>query len=165
MPPVLRRTGVVVAVLGILAASCSQASVEPDTTGGSLATFTSEELTARLEKSDRPLVVNVWASWCIPCRSEAPLLVAAHETFGDRVEFLGVAIRDTDTDASAFLTEFGIAYENLLDPGDEIRKVFGGSGVPMTYFVAPGGELVSTHFGVIDDQELALGIDELLRRG
>ena len=45
-----------------------------------------------------------------------------------------------------------------------MRGLFGGTGVPLTYFVAPGGEVVQTHFGVIDEQALALGIDDLLRR-
>lgn len=130
----------------------------------SLTAFSSEELASRLASSDRPLIINVWASWCIPCRSEAPHFVAAHSQFGDEIDFVGVAVRDTDADARRFLSEFGITYENLLDPGEDVRKVLSGSGVSMTYFIAPGGEVVATHFGVIDEGALALSIDELLRR-
>lgn len=110
-----------------------------------------------------PAVVNVWASWCVPCRSEAPLLREAHATFGDRVTFIGVAVQDTQADAAAFLAEFDLAFANYFDPDRALPRAWGGTGVPITYFVA-GGEVVDTHLGVIDDRTLALGIDELLRR-
>jgi cytochrome c biogenesis protein CcmG/thiol:disulfide interchange protein DsbE len=110
-----------------------------------------------------PAVVNVWASWCVPCRSEAPLLREAHAAFGDRVIFVGVAVQDTQADAAAFLAEFDLPFANYFDPDRALPRAWGGAGVPITYFVA-GGEVVDTHLGVIDDRTLALGIDELLRR-
>jgi hypothetical protein len=58
--------------------------------------------------------------------------------------------------------EFGIPYENQFDLDADVRQVMGGSGIPITYFVAPGGDIVDTHFGIIDDNQLAIGIDELL---
>lgn len=151
-------------ILAVVFAACSTpqpASSPPD----SLPVFDTDAFSQRLERSDRPTVINVWASWCIPCRSEAPLLAAAHERFGDEVDFIGVAIEDTETDASAFIAEFGITYENYLDRPADVWGLLGGRGVPITYFVAPGGEVVSRHFGVIDEAALALGIDELARRG
>ncbi|MGF1665854.1 MAG: TlpA family protein disulfide reductase [Acidimicrobiia bacterium] len=124
--------------------------------------FDPDAFQQRLDESDRPAIVNVWASWCIPCRSEAPLFTTAHELYGDRVDFIGIDIQDTQADAAEFIAEFAIPYENLFDPDAEIRGVLGGSGVPITYFVAPGGALVETHFGIIDEGQLALALDELL---
>jgi cytochrome c biogenesis protein CcmG, thiol:disulfide interchange protein DsbE len=129
---------------------------------GELPTFDPAAFQQRLDDSERPAVVNVWASWCIPCRSEAPLLTSAHEQYGDRIDFIGIAIQDTQPGAAEFIEEFGITYENLFDVNADIRGVMGGSGVPITYFVAPGGALVETHFGIIDEGQLALAIDELL---
>lgn len=129
---------------------------------GELPAFDPVAFQQRLDESERPAVVNVWASWCIPCRSEAPLLTSAHEQYGDRIDFIGIAIQDTQTGAAEFLAEFAITYENLFDVDADIRGVMGGSGVPITYFVAPGGALVETHFGIIDEGQLALAIDELL---
>lgn len=129
---------------------------------GELPAFDPGAFQQRLDESERPTVINVWASWCIPCRSEAPLFTAAHEQFGDRVDFVGIDIQDTQAGAAEFIAEFAIPYENLFDPNAEIRGVLGGSGVPITYFVAPGGALVETHFGIIDDGQLALAVDELL---
>ena len=107
-------------------------------------------------------MVNAWGSWCLPCRSEAPLLTEAHSQYGDQVEFLGIAINDTQSGAAEFITEFGIDYENLLDPNADVRSELGGIGAPITWFVAPGGDIVDTHIGIIDGAQLAVGIDELL---
>lgn len=119
-------------------------------------------LTDRLENGGRPAVVNVWASWCIPCRSETPLLVRAHATHGDQVDFIGIDVQDARTEAEAFLAEFGVPYENFFDPDAAFRQAYGGTGVPVTYFFTADGRLFDTHIGVIDEGQLALAIDELL---
>lgn len=147
----------------ILVAACGGATVDAADVP-ELPPFDATAFATELSESTRPVVVNVWASWCAPCRSEAPLLTAAAERFGDRVDFVGIDINDAQGPARAFIAEFGIPYRNLFDPDADVRGLFGGTGVPLTYFVAPGGEVVQTHFGVIDEQALALGIDDLLRR-
>jgi len=123
-----------------------------------------EEFESLLSDLDRPAVVNVWASWCIPCRSEAPLFAAAHAVHGDKVEFIGIDVQDSQAEAKAFLDEFGLEFEQYFDRNREIPNQYAGIGTPITFFFAKGGELVSTHNGVIDERALALGIDELLRR-
>ena len=123
-----------------------------------------DEFEVLITTSDQPLVVNVWASWCVPCRSEAPLLRAAHESFGDRIRFIGIDVRDSQGDALAFMAEFGITYENYFDREGAIPSALGGFGVPLTFFFAPGGERVFFQPGVIDERTLALQIDELLAR-
>jgi cytochrome c biogenesis protein CcmG/thiol:disulfide interchange protein DsbE len=110
------------------------------------------------------VVVNVWASWCLPCRAEAPLLQAAHAEYGDRIAFIGLDYNDSQRGARLFLDEFDLPFPHYFDqPGDVIAEL-GGFGVPRTYFFATNGELVKTHNGVIDEQTLALQIDELLNR-
>ena len=113
------------------------------------------------------MVLNVWASWCIPCRSEAPILKRAAEEFGDQVRFVGVNVRDSQSDARSFIAEFyrGARIDHLFDrPGVVPGSIGGGFGVPLTFFFEPGGSLVELHFGVIDERTLALQIDELLAR-
>ncbi len=129
-----------------------------------LPVFDRGEFRTRLESSDRPTVVNAWGSWCLPCRSEAPVLVEAFEAYGDQVDFIGVAINDTQAGARSFIDEFGISYENQFDRDADIRAELGGLGAPITYFVAPGGEVIETHLGIIDGAQLAVGVDELLAR-
>ncbi len=159
----MRRTVSILFVV-VLAAACSRSSIdvsaEPD-----LPELTADAFQGRLEALDRPAVVNVWASWCIPCRSEAPLLKAAHDSYGDEIEFIGVAVQDSQPGAKAFLAEFGLEFDQVFDRSRSIPNSHAGIGTPITFFFAPGGELVRTHNGIIDERGLALGIDELLQSG
>lgn len=132
-------------------------SIRPD-----LPAVTAEEFEERLETIDRPAVVNVWASWCLPCRSEAPLLNEAFAKYGDRIEFIGVDVADNQADAKAFLDEFGLDFDHFFDRDREIPAAYSGIGTPITFFFGPNGDLVNTHNGVIDERTLALNIDELL---
>lgn len=122
------------------------------------------DIEALLAASEQPVVMNVWASWCIPCRSEAPLLAQAHDAFGDDVRFVGIDVRDTQDDARGFLAEFDLdIFEHYFDGSGVIPGAFGGRGVPLTFFFRPGGELFYLHFGVIDERTLAVHLDELTR--
>ncbi len=72
-----------------------------------------------------PVVVNVWAAWCGPCRDEAPLLHAGEQTYGDRVQFLGVDIIDSLDGARGFIDEHGLTYPSVFDPSGDIRDSLG----------------------------------------
>ena len=124
---------------------------------------TSDEFEAHLADLDRPAVVNVWASWCLPCRSEAPLLNQASERYGEEIEFIGVNVTDNQSDAKAFLAEFGLPFDHFFDRDRQVPNFYGGIGIPITFFFAPNGELVKAHNGILDDRTLALNIDELLK--
>lgn len=149
-------------VMLVTLSACSGSGSADVTVEGDLPRFDSSGFEVRLDESTRPTIVNVWASWCLPCRSEAPLFSAAHDQYADQVDFIGIDIQDTQAGAAEFLDEYGIPYENLFDENGDIRTLMGGSGVPITYFVAPGGAVVDTHFGIIDEGQLALGVDELI---
>jgi len=117
-----------------------------------------------LATSDQPVLLNVWASWCGPCRSEAPLLREANAEFGDSVWFIGIDVRDRQEGAQGFITEFGLdGFTHLFDASGSVPASLGGFGVPLTFFFAAGGELSHLHSGVIDERTLALQIDELLQ--
>lgn len=126
---------------------------------------TAEQFVDHLESLDRPAVVNVWASWCIPCRSEAPLLVQAHAEHGDEIEFIGIDVQDTQPGAKEFLAEFALDFDHFFDRDRAVPNHFGGLGTPITMFFGPGGVLVERHNGIIDERTLALHIDELLASG
>lgn len=133
-----------------------------------LETVTTEDVLAIVENSDHPVVLNVWASWCIPCRSEAPLLSAAASRFSDQVDFVGLNVRDSQSGARSFIAEFfpDTPISHIADPGGAIPVDLGATrGVPITFFFAPGGSLVAVHHGVIDERTLAIQIDELLSNG
>jgi cytochrome c biogenesis protein CcmG, thiol:disulfide interchange protein DsbE len=126
--------------------------------------ITGEELAATLAESGRPAVVNIWASWCGPCRSEAPLLTAAHAAYGREIDFIGVDVQDNQADAKNFIAEFGLDFTHYFDRNRSVPDFYGGFGTPITFFFDSAGTLVDTHLGVIDERGLALGIDEIASR-
>lgn len=78
--------------------------------------------------------------------------------------FIGIDYQDNQPGARQFLDEFDLPFPHYFDQTGAVAADLGGIGVPRTFFFAPGGELVATHNGVIDEQTLALQIDELLNR-
>jgi cytochrome c biogenesis protein CcmG/thiol:disulfide interchange protein DsbE len=111
------------------------------------------------------LLINFWASWCVPCEQEAAELEQAYQMYqDDEVVFLGVDYVDTETEARAYLARFGITYPNGPDLGTRISQAFRIRGVPESYLVAPDGTIVSVKIGpylslqeIIDSIEAARG--------
>lgn len=108
-----------------------------------------------------PVVVNVWASWCAPCRAEMPLLERAANTYRGRVVFLGVASRDTRGAAASFLDEVGVTYPNVFDESGAVRAELGLRGFPTTYVFDAEGDLREAIVGGVSEQRLAAQLDDL----
>jgi thiol-disulfide isomerase/thioredoxin len=108
-----------------------------------------------------PVIVNVWASWCAPCRTEMPLLERAARTFDGRVAFLGVASRDARDDAQGFLDEIGVTYPNVFDATGGVRKALSLRGFPTTYVFDADGKLLHAIVGGVSEQRLAAQLEDL----
>ena len=111
----------------------------------------------------KPVIVNVWASWCAPCRAEMPLLERAARVYAGRAVFLGVASKDSRNAALDFLDEVGVTYPNVFDESGAIRSNLGLRGFPTTYVFDAQGELRGAVVGGITEQRLAAQLDDLLR--
>jgi cytochrome c biogenesis protein CcmG, thiol:disulfide interchange protein DsbE len=99
-----------------------------------------------------PIVVNIWASWCVPCRQEFPTLQKLAARYGKRVAFLGVDSEDSDPAAATFLEEAPVPYPSYSDPDKDIYESVGGYGFPNTAFYDRSGELVFLHKGQYRDE-------------
>ena len=110
-----------------------------------------------------PVVVNVWASWCAPCRAEMPLLDRAADEYAGRVTFIGVASKDSPSAAADFLDEIGVDYPSLFDASGDVRGELGLRGFPTTYLFDRDGQLREAVVGGITEQRLAAQLEDLLR--
>jgi cytochrome c biogenesis protein CcmG/thiol:disulfide interchange protein DsbE len=114
-----------------------------------------------------PAVVNLWASWCGPCRFEFPLLQKAAAAEGKRVAFLGVNAQDSDDAASTFLEEAPVPYPSYTDPDKAISDAVGASlGLPDTAFYDRNGDLTYLKQGPFHDlAELRADVERYAVRG
>jgi cytochrome c biogenesis protein CcmG, thiol:disulfide interchange protein DsbE len=139
-------------VLSVLVAACQASSVvkvgdpAPEITGVGLDG-------APVKLSDfrgRPVIVNFWASWCVPCREEMPLLrdLQAKHT-ADGLVIVGVIFKDQADPARAFAQGFGVSWPSALDPDGSIAKAYRVVAPPQSYFIDRTGVLRSIQIGEI----------------
>jgi thiol-disulfide isomerase/thioredoxin len=129
--------------------------------GDELISGGSDELDAQIASlKGHPVVVNVWASWCGPCRSEFPDFQAVSADRGDEVAFLGVDALDTDPAAETFLEELPLPYPSVTDPDEQVKHDLGIRGYPATAFFDSNGALVHLKQGPYTSaEELNADID------
>lgn len=100
------------------------------------------------------VLLNVWATWCLPCREEMPSLQRLHEALGDEgLKIVAVSI-DRDADAAdkirAFAREYGLTFEILHQPSGEIQRAYQTTGVPETFIIAREGDILRKQIGAVN---------------
>ena len=109
------------------------------------------------------VLVNFWASWCVPCREESPDLEAFHRRHrDDGFTVLGIDYRDVTSDGVAFVNEFGLTYPMLRDRDGELYDDYGATGVPESYLVDPDGNVALMRRGPVDEDYLREYVEPLI---
>lgn len=151
------RTRAVAAGLGLLAATVACGGDESAGDDAGLPAIELPALSAGdpidLSRLEGPAVVNLWATWCEPCRRELPAFQQASEDHTG-VRFLGVDIGEDPDDAQAFLDELGVTFEQYADLDGELTDRLGVASLPVTVVIDGDGEVAEQHLGPMSRSQL-----------
>ncbi len=117
-----------------------------------------------LTHENKPILLNVFASWCDPCRQETPDLVRMASKYAGKIQFVGVNMTQDDSasDAKAFVKKFGITYPVLLDKNGDFMDAYNISGFPTTFLLSSKGKVISIHVGSLTEQQMQAMITQAL---
>ena len=101
-----------------------------------------------------PTVVNLWGSWCFPCRTEMPEFQKVHKALEGKVRFLGVDTKDYERPARNAIQNAGISYANVFDPDEHIKRSVNARSLPTTILVGADGLIKNVHVGQLTGEEL-----------
>jgi thiol-disulfide isomerase/thioredoxin len=111
-------------------------------------------LAEHMANDGRPIFVNLWASWCFPCREEMPAIDRAAKDFPE-ILFMGVSVQDSRSDAETFAEEIGVTYLLGFDQDDAVDNAYKPLGLPASYLISSDGIIVERIFGKVTEEDLA----------
>jgi len=115
-----------------------------------------------LASPGKVVVLNFFASWCPPCRDEAPALRTVSNRIAglDDVLMVGVIFQDDQSSANDYMSDYDLAYPAVADPGGDLARAFRVGGIPKTFVIDGAGRIVLAHFGAIRPEILLGAIEE-----
>jgi len=170
-----RRIGVglvIVILLGVLAALAlgfrrDPHDIKTGTVGKPAPAFTLDRLdglgqTSLADYQGRVVIVNFWASWCVPCKQENPALVRVWERYrASDVVLLGIVYQDSVEAARDYTARMGNTWPSVVDADGRTAIAYGVFGIPETFFIRPDGVIAGRHIGPIDEETLVTGIEAI----
>jgi thiol-disulfide isomerase/thioredoxin len=114
----------------------------------------SDEMTDLTAYEGRPLVLNFFASWCVPCVTEMPAFEEVHQALGDEVAFVGLAARDEEDKTLQLVEDTGVTYDLGRDPRGDVLVALGGASLPTTVLIDADGTITSLNTGELSAEEL-----------
>lgn len=151
--------GATVLIAGVLLVGCGARGSElPDVAVEPLAG--GEPIS--LADLDGPAVINLWATWCAPCRREIPDFEAVHQQRGDTVTFVGINVGESGEQAEAFLAEVQASYDQFLDRQGRAATALEAATLPVTVVIDGDGRVVARSVGAMDQGALDAAIDDAI---
>jgi len=154
----MKRVLLVVVTIMLLATSCAAAGEDRVLPQADLELL--DGGTYDLQATGQPRALNLWATWCAPCRAELP----AFDDVSQRVqgaEIIGINTGDSGADAAELVEELNLSFTQVLDPNASVQAALRITGMPSTIFVDAQGEIVEVHSGELDVEELEAKLSEL----
>ena len=155
----IRVAGLVAAAaLGLAACGGDSGDTLPDV---DITGLTSGEA-SQLSDIEGPAVVNLWATWCAPCRAEIPDFEQVHQQRGDEVRFVGVNVGEEPSVAVGFIDDVGATYDQFADLDGEVSTELRATSMPVTVVIDENGVITTRHLGPLDQEGLNEAIDDAL---
>jgi cytochrome c biogenesis protein CcmG/thiol:disulfide interchange protein DsbE len=111
----------------------------------------------------KPVVVNFWATWCVPCWEEHPVLVSTARMLQPNVQFLGVVFQDDESKIQNFLAQRGSSYPTVVDEAGKTAIAYGVGGVPETFFLDKNGVIVAKYVGPMSSADIEENLRKVVR--
>jgi peroxiredoxin len=168
-PVLLLAAGIVLLLLGgiVLAVAKGVAGNDtPDVAIGQAPDFTLDAFDGSsfhlADHANQPVLLYFWASWCEPCKSEAPLIQRLWQEYQAKgYTFVGMNIWDSDDDARQFASEYGLTFPVVRDRQNKVYLDYGVETLPMALFIKPGGEVDRRYIGQLKESDLRSMLDKL----
>lgn len=161
MPQPARRSIAIVATLAVAALSIVAWSTRPPRPRpAAKLDFTLQDLSGKdvtlADFKGRPLLINFWETFCIPCRIEMPDLVALHNRYkDDGLVVIGISMHDTPADVEAYVTKYGVSYPVLIGgERDDLANAYALMGFPTSFFIRKDGTIGGIQLGIVNAEEL-----------
>lgn len=155
-----QRVLTLIGAIALVAAACSSstAAATPDLEIAPLFTVPTADgefdMATHLASDGRPIFLNLWASWCFPCREEMPAIDRSADTYPG-VLFIGVAVQDARRDSEGFVEEIGVTYLIGYDDNDSVEAAYKPLGLPASYIISADGVILERVFGKVTEADLA----------
>lgn len=121
----------------------------------------SDEIHSFDEYRGKPVLLNFWATWCAPCRIEMPVFQNGFDEYDGELSIIAINNAESKEDVQAFVDEFGLTFDVLLDPEAEIQRLYQIKGYPTTFIIDSAGVIRAQHIGLISDDQLDRYLSEI----